>query len=142
MERDAPKQEESGLHPCHSDLLCDAVRLPHGTIASLLLQSIGDAIGNADHRRSIPHAGEVHDATRHSHEVHGASDRPHDVHDAIHHVGNCGGKRDHHVGNCGGMLRSPGTSHIRPSSHPNLNLGKLSGKSCPGHMWYGTAHDL
>jgi len=85
----------------------------------------------------------VHDgATCHAHAVHGASDRPHDVHDAIHHVGNCGGKRDHHVGNCGGMLRSPGTSHIRPSSHPNLNLGKLSGKSCPGHMWYGTAHDL
>jgi len=77
MERDAPKREGSGLHPCHSDLLCDAVRLPHGTIASLLLQSIGDAIGNADHRRSIPHAGEVHDATRHSHEVHGATRHVH-----------------------------------------------------------------
>ena len=141
MERDAPKREESGLHPCHSDLLCDAVRLPHGTIASLLLQSIGDAIGNAVHRRSIPHAGEVHDATRHSHEVHGASDRPHDVHDAIHHVGNCGGKRDPGRKACG-MLRSPGTFHMWPSSQPSSNLGKLNGTSCLGHMWYGTAHDL
>merc|ERR1712078_830468 len=80
-------------------------------------------------------------ATCHAHAVHGASDHPHDVHDAIHHVGNCGGKLDLCRKACG-MLRSPGTSHISLSSHPNLNLGKLSGKSCPGHMWCGTAHGL
>ena len=87
----------------------------------------------------------AHDgATCHAHAVHGASDRPHDVRDhrdATHHVGNFGGKHDPSRKACG-MLRSPGTFHMWPSSQPNLNLGKLSGKSCPGHMWYGTAHDL
>jgi len=141
MERDAPKQEESGLHPCHSDLLCDAVRLPHGTIASLLLQSIGDAIGNADHRRSIPHAGEVHDATRHSHEVHGATRHVHEIPFPIPGVGNYGGNCDPSRSPCG-TLPPPGTSCIGPASRPNLNLGRSHGTSYPGHMLCGTIRGL
>ena len=84
----------------------------------------------------------AHDgATCRAHAFLGASNRPHDVHDTTHHVGNFGGKHDPDRKACG-MLSSPGTFHMWPSSQPNLNLGKLSGTSCLGHMRYGTAHDL